>query len=49
MIILLGIIAGIAGLLISYLPFYSLYSFVLDVFFNLATIDMYVNYRKMRK
>jgi hypothetical protein len=48
-LILLGIIGGIAGLLISYLPLYTYYSFVLDVFFNIATIDMYVNYRKMRK
>jgi hypothetical protein len=48
-LILLGIIGGIAGLLISFLPLYTYYSFVLDVFFNIATIDMYVNYRKMRK
>jgi len=47
--ILLGVIAGVASILVSYLPLYSYYSFVLDVFFNIATIDIYVNYRKMRK
>ena len=49
MLILLGVVGGIAGLIISYLPLYTYYSLVLDVFFNIATIDMYVNYRKMRK
>ena len=48
-IITLGFFSFMVGLVLMYLPMSTYYSFVVDVFFNIATIDMYMNYRKMRK
>lgn len=48
-IFMLGVLSFVVGLVLMYLPMSTYYNFMVDVFFNLATIDMYVNYRKMRK
>lgn len=48
-ILMLGFFSFIVGIVLTYLPMSTYYGFVVDVFFNIATIDMYLNYRKMRK
>ena len=48
-IFMLGVLSFVVGLVLMYLPMSTYYNFMVDVFFNIATIDMYVNYRKMRK
>ena len=49
MLILLGIIGFIVSLILQYLPLSKYYLFIPGVFFNIVTIDLYLNYRKTRK
>ncbi len=45
----LGLAGFIVNIVFSYLPLSTYYSFIADTFFTIATIDMYLNYRKMMK
>lgn len=49
MFVLLGLLGFVISIVFTYLPYSTYYGFIVDTFFNIATIDMYLNYRKMRK
>jgi len=49
MLILLGFLGFIVSLIFQYLPLSNYYSFIKGIFFNIVTIDLYLNYRKMGK
>lgn len=48
-LITLTLINIVVGLVFMYLPFNTYYGFILNVFNGVVTIDIYKNYRKMRK
>jgi len=45
----LGFFGFIVSLIIGYMPLSNYYGFIRGIFFNIVTIDLYLNYRKMRK
>ena len=45
----LGFLGFIVSLIIQYMPLSKYYSFIQGIFFNIVTIDLYLNYRKMDK
>jgi len=45
----LGFFGFIVSLIIQYMPLSKYYSFIQGIFFNIVTIDLYLNYRKMGK
>ena len=49
MLILLGFLSFIVSLILQYLPLNNYYSFIQGIFFNIVTIDLFLNYRKMEK
>ena len=49
MLLLLGFLCFIVSLIFQYLPLSDYYSFILGIFFNIVTIDLFLNYRKMEK
>jgi len=49
MLLKLGIVALIIGLIMSYMPLNQYYSFLPNIYFSIVEIDVYLNYRKMKR
>lgn len=49
MLLKLGIVALIIGLIMSYMPLNQYYSFLPSLYFSIVEIDVYLNYRKMKR
>ncbi len=45
----LGFFGFIVSIIIQYMPLSKYYSFIQGIFFNIVTIDLYLNYRTMEK
>ena len=45
----LGFLGFIVSIILRYMPLSKYYSFIQGIFFNIVTIDLYLNYRKMDK
>lgn len=49
MLVGIGVVAIIVGVVLQYMPLSQYYNFIPNVFFSVVNIDLFLNYRKMKR
>ena len=49
MLFSIGVLVLIVGMILQYIPLNQYYSFVPNIYFSIVEIDIFLNYRKMRR
>jgi len=49
MLIGIGVLAGIVGAVLGYIPLSQYYNFLPNIYFSVVNIDIFLNYRKMKR
>ncbi|MBT5642485.1 hypothetical protein HOJ44_05145 [Candidatus Bathyarchaeota archaeon] len=49
MLVIIGILGLIVGWILGYMPMSQYYNFLPSIYFSIVSIDIFLNYRKMKR